>query len=355
MGDDWQTYMAGLRSLDKYQAMAEAVREGREYDVGGLFGSSAALLLATLRNEVKGVYCLAASGLKSARTLRDDFLHFFDREEVVLFPPWAGTREGEPETDEDRETFARRLGVLCRFVEGSPPAVVVAPVQALAQDVVPPAAVKKNTRWIRVGESLDLPTFLPWLECRDLRRVPMAESNGEWSLRGSILDIFPYSSPEPFRIELFDETVDSIRRYDPATQVSVRRLDRCRITLIQKRRFKKPGGRGAASLLDYLPPGSLFAAHEPERILARVNERFQRTGEPRTALAWDRFLRDARRFPVLSLTSMPHEPDRPGVDFVIRSVHRANPGIEGVLEGFRELTKKKTSGSSVARKAKGRG
>ncbi|MHC4599475.1 MAG: hypothetical protein ACYS47_10760 [Planctomycetota bacterium] len=355
MGEDWQTYMAGLRSLDKYQSMAEAVREGREFHVGGLFGSSASLLLATLREEVKGVYLLAAPGIKSARRLRDDLLHFFDREEVELFPAWAATREGERETDEDRETFARCLGILCRFVSGSPPAAVVAPVLALAQEVVPPEAVKKNTRWIRVGEALELESFLPWLESRDLRRVPMAESNGEWSLRGSILDIFPYSSAQPFRVELFDETVDSIRQYDPATQVSVRRLDECRITLIQKRRFKKPGGRGAASLLDYLPAGSLFAAHEPEHIQARVNERFQRTGEPRTALAWDRFCSEAGRFPALYLTSMPRDPDRDGVDFVIRSVHRANPGIEGVLEGFRELTKKKTSGSSVAPKGRGKG
>ena len=149
--------------------------------------------------------------------------------------------------------------------------------------------------------------------------------------------------------------MDSIRRYDPATQVSGRRRAEGRITLIPTRRSKTRGGRGAASLLDYLPSGSLFAAIEPERIQARVNELFQRTGDPRTALAWDRFRREARRFPGLYLTSLPHDPDREGVDFVIRSVHRANPGIEGVLEGFRELVKKKTSLSSVARKGRGKG
>ncbi|MHC4778797.1 MAG: hypothetical protein ACYTFG_09505 [Planctomycetota bacterium] len=353
MDEDWDSYFRGLRSLDKYQAMMSAVARRRRFHVGGLFGSAPALLTAAMNHEVGGVFLLACAGYRDAWRTRDDLLNFFQPDDIEVFPPWEGGRENGGEAD--RETFAHRLGILCRFVSGISPRIVVAPVQALAQEVVPPEAVKKNTRWIRVGKELDLKTFLPWLESRDLRRVPMAETNGEWSLRGSILDVFPYSSPKPFRIELFGDTVDSIRLYDPATQVSIRRQEECRITLIQKGRFKKPGRAGAATLLDYLPGKSLVEILEPERVQARVNEVFQRTGEPKTALAWDRFLADAARFSTLMVTALPHEAEEEGVDFVIRSVHRADPGIEGVLEGFRELVKKKASSPSAARKERGRG
>ncbi|MHC5036388.1 MAG: hypothetical protein ACYTHM_03670 [Planctomycetota bacterium] len=342
MAEDLVQYIQGLRLLDKFGRISRAIQGGETFRVGGMYGSSPALLLAALRPDVKGTFLVATSGMRVSRSVLDDLLHFFGRDEVALFPPWpAATREGG---EEDVEIFSRRLHVLSRYVAGRGPAVVVAPVQALTQEVVPPEAVQKNTRWLRVGEDLDLRTFLPWLEKRDLRRVPMAESNGEWSLRGSILDIFPYSSARPYRIELFDETVDSIREYDPASQVSIQRLETCRITLIQKRRFKKPGAASrAATLLDYLPKGSLCVCLEPDRIAARISEIFQRSQDARIPLAWDRFLEEARRFARLFLTSLPHETEEEGVNFTIRSIHRATPGIEGVLDGFRELIKKKPS------------
>jgi transcription-repair coupling factor (superfamily II helicase) len=339
MAEDLREYIKGLRSLDKFRSVAKAVQTGKTFHVGGLFGSAPALFLSALRRDVKGTYLVACPGLREARTVHDDLLHFFDRDEVAVFPPWEG--RGDEVREEDTETFARRLGILCRFVGGKPPAAVVAPVQALAQEVVPPEAVEKNTRWIRVGEELDTDAFLPWLEGRDLRRVPMAETNGEWSRRGAILDVFPFSSPRPFRVELFGDTVESIREYDPATQVSVRKLRECRVTLIRKRRFQKPGQGRAASLLDYLPKRSLCVYHEPERIEARVSEIFQRTDDARTPLAWSGFLEASGRFARLFVSSLPHEAGAEGVDFTIRSVHRATPGIQGVLEGFREIIKKK--------------
>jgi len=177
-----------------------------------------------------------------------------------------------------------------------------------------------------------------------MHRVPMAETGGEWSLRGSILDVFPTSSPRPLRIELCADTVDSIREYDPATQVSVRRLDACRVTLIPRSRFRKPGPSDRpASLLDFLPPGSVCAFLEPEHIRARVNEVFQRASDARVPLGWDRFEREAGRFARLSITSLPRDPEEEGVDFAIRSIHRTTPGIEGALSGFKELIKKKRS------------
>jgi len=342
MSSELLEYIEGLRSLDKFRAVSSALGRGEPFHVGGMFGSSPALLLAALSPDTQGTFLVATAGVHWARSALNDFLHFFDRDGAVLFPHWEGGRRDASEGD--TETFARRLGVLCRFQGGAPPRVVVAPVHALTQEVVPPEAVRKNTRWIRVGEELDLETFLPWLDSRDLRRVPMAETNGEWSLRGSILDIFPFSSTRPFRVELLGDAVESIREYDPSSQVSVRRLTECRVTLIQRKRFRKPGrGDRPASLLDYLPSGSACVFIETERIQGRVSEIFQRTGEARMPLAWDRFLEDAGNFGRLFLTSLPRDAQEPGVDFTIRSVHRATPGIEGVLDGFRDLVKKKGS------------
>jgi transcription-repair coupling factor (superfamily II helicase) len=338
MAESLEKYLEGLRSLDKFQRVARAVREGGRMTVGGLYGSSPAVFLAALRPDLKGTLLVASAGVRDGNRFRDDLLHFYRPDEVALFPPW----DAAGEKAEDADTFSKRLELLSRFVAGAPPAVVVAPVRALVQDVVPPEAVRKNTRWIRVGEDLDLKAFLPWLESRDMRRVPMAETGGEWSLRGSILDVFPYSSQRPFRIELFADTVDSIREYDPATQASVLRVPECRITLVQRGRFRKPGPADRpASLLDYLPAGSLCAFLEPEQIRARVNEAFQRGSDARVPLGWDRFEAEAGRFARLSLASLPHDPEEEGVDFVIRSVHRTTPGIEGAISGFRELIRQK--------------
>ena len=86
-------------------------------------------------------------------------------------------------------------------------------------------ALAEATREIRVGGALDEQEFTKWLVARGGHATTAVELPGEFSLRGGILDIFPPDAEDPVRIELFGSDVESIRRFDVATQRSLGSLE----------------------------------------------------------------------------------------------------------------------------------
>src|SRR5581483_4885396 len=99
---------------------------------------------------------------------------------------------------------------------------------------------------------------------------------GEIALRGGILDIYPMTSPWPVRLEFFGDELESLRYFDPITQISREQI--AMVTLppageigILKRRVER-GEAPVASLLDYLPDDTLWLFCEPERVDAHAEQ-----------------------------------------------------------------------------------
>jgi len=88
---------------------------------------------------------------------------------------------------------------------------------------------------LKVGERLDLDAFRQRLEAAGYACVSQVVEHGEFAVRGSILDLFPMGAERPYRIELFDDAVESIRDFDPDTQLSVAKVQQ--IQLLPAREF----------------------------------------------------------------------------------------------------------------------
>lgn len=113
--------------------------------------------------------------------------------------------------------------------------VLLAPVSTLMQRLSPKSHVLGNSFSLRLGERLNLEETRSRLESVSYLCVQQVMQHGEFAIRGSILDLFPMGSPEPFRIELFDDEVESIRIFDPETQRSGDKVDD--ISLFPAREF----------------------------------------------------------------------------------------------------------------------
>lgn len=155
---------------------------------------------------------------QSADRIRDDLATWLDSREALVFPimelvPFDILAHSP-------EVPAQRLKVLEKLAQGQNP-VVVAPVASLMRALTPPEIFAHACRTIRWGDQIDLERFLTDLADAGYERVELVESWGQFSLRGGILDLFPMSADRPYRLELFDNEVDSIREFDPATQRSV--------------------------------------------------------------------------------------------------------------------------------------
>jgi len=113
--------------------------------------------------------------------------------------------------------------------------VLLAPVSTLMQRLSPRSHVLGNSFALRPGERLNLDETRSRLESVSYLCVNQVMQHGEFAIRGSILDLFPMGSMVPYRIELFDDEVESIRVFDPETQRSSEKVEA--ISLFPAREF----------------------------------------------------------------------------------------------------------------------
>ena len=141
---------------------------------------------------------------------------------VVPFPDWETLPYDQfsphPEIVSQRLAAMHRLPVLKRGV-------VIVPVQTLLQRLPPLRYVVGNTFDVRVGQTLDLDAEKRRLESAGYRNVPQVMDPGDFAVRGGLLDVYPMGAVEPYRVELLDDEIDSIRAFDPDTQRSLDKVD----------------------------------------------------------------------------------------------------------------------------------
>ena len=121
------------------------------------------------------------------------------------------------------ETIAARLATLAALAQHPAP-IVVTSIRAVMQKTVPPADLAAGMRVLRRGESVNLTELLSALVALGYQYQAVVESPGAFSRRGGILDVWCPTTPQPVRIELVGDEIDSLREFDPATQRSAKEI-----------------------------------------------------------------------------------------------------------------------------------
>ena len=147
--------------------------------------------------------------------------------------------------------------------------VIVSSVAALLQKTFPCGEIQTRTRALARGDKIAPLDLVEFLEEQGYEPEAQVSQKGEIALRGGILDVFPPTSPWPVRLEFFGDELESLRHFDPLTQIS--REEIISITLppagelgILKNRSQK--AKPLATLLDYLPHETIFLLCEPESL-----------------------------------------------------------------------------------------
>ncbi len=185
---------------------------------GGLVGESDALAIAETAARHPGpLLCVAPSARESDR-LEASIRFFAGADTPVLhFPDWETLPYDSFSPHQD--IVSDRLATLAGLPQLERGVVVVA-AQSLMQRLPPVDYVHSRAIALSAGETLDRDAFIRRLESAGYLRVPEVSEHGEFAVRGAIIDLFPMGSSAPFRIDLFDEEIDSLRIFDPETQLS---------------------------------------------------------------------------------------------------------------------------------------
>ncbi len=145
--------------------------------------------------------------------------------------------------------------------------------EALVESVISPSSVTKQQIQIKKGENLGVDGLLSLLVDIGFVRVDFVYEPGQFSIRGGIIDIFSFGNEWPYRIELFDEEVESIRLFDPLTQLSQRNLALVNIIPNVQTHFES---KEYIPLLDAIPSSTIVWIQEPGLIIDRYQDTFER-------------------------------------------------------------------------------
>jgi transcription-repair coupling factor (superfamily II helicase) len=186
-------------------------------------GAALALALTETARELDVPVLAITTDTASANALEGDLAAFAGDLPILHFPDWEILPYDlfAPHPDTVSQRIAA-LNALPRLKRG----VLVLPVATLMQRLPPRSYIHGRSLQVRVGDRLDIGAEQARLVHAGYRSVPQVAEPGEFAVRGALLDIFAMGQPAPVRIELLDDTVDSIRAFDAETQRSLDKTDR---------------------------------------------------------------------------------------------------------------------------------
>ena len=183
----------------------------------GLYGSAFALTIHEAALARSGPILVIAKSSQQAHFLLQEILFFSGADYPVdIFPDYETLIYDSFSPHQD--IVSDRLKLLSRDFTGR--SIVIAPISTLLMKLPPRAFLIGHNLRISVGDRLNLTDLRRQLEAAAYRVVDTVVERGEFTVRGAVLDLYPMGAHTPFRIELFDDDVDSIRTFDPDTQLS---------------------------------------------------------------------------------------------------------------------------------------
>src|SRR5271168_477103 len=194
---------------------------------GKLYGAAAALAIAEAAARSNGPLIVIAQNSRDAESLSDEIRFFAGTDLSARIFPDLETLPYDSFSAHPDITSAR-LATLAELPRARKGVWLVA-VDTLMQRLAPRSFVEAYSLKVHVGETLDLEALRAQLALAGYAAVTQVVAHGEFAVRGSLIDVFPMGSDAPYRIDMLDRDVDSIRRFDPDSQRSLEKLDRIQL------------------------------------------------------------------------------------------------------------------------------
>jgi len=204
------------RTIDKIESGE------KEIFTSGLCGSAKGFFLSYLFENLNPPALVITPRPEEAQNIADDLASFLGEEKVFYFPSWEilPYEFSFPSS----EVIGKRLLALFNLLFKKN-VVVVTCIRAALEKTLTPSQFEDSCLKLKIGENHNLSLLAKKLSNLGFVRYPQVEEVGSFSLRGGILDIFPYSSVDPIRIEFFGDCVESIREFSILTQRTTKKIN----------------------------------------------------------------------------------------------------------------------------------
>lgn len=198
---------------------------GKRFTLPRPAGSADALLLARLGEREKAAgrpMTVVTANAADAQRLLEEIAFFAPTLRCALFPDWETLPYDTFSPHQD--LISERLATLWRISQRDKETgadVVIVPATTALYRLAPPSFLAGYTFEFKVKQKLDEAKLKSQLTLAGYSHVTQVVSPGEYAVRGGLIDLFPMGSPVPYRVDLFDDEIDSIRTFDPDSQRSL--------------------------------------------------------------------------------------------------------------------------------------
>ena len=199
-------------------------KPGMKSQWGKLYGSALTLAISNLAQQSGQFIILITSDMPSAQKLKYELSFFLQDSDlgILTLPDWETLAYDQFSPHQD--IISERLATLYHL-PNLKKGVLIVPLSTLMHRLMPVDYINNNTLLLDKGMTLDIAQFRRDLEKSGYRCVANVYEHGEFAVRGSIIDLYPMGSTLPYRLDLFDDEIDSIKTFDIETQRSINTID----------------------------------------------------------------------------------------------------------------------------------
>ncbi len=318
LSDILKRYQAD-EALNSFAAQVKSSEDGK-FQVRGLAGSQMSFLIATLYRLTHRNLLVLLTDKEEALYVQSDLQALMPRKEIFFFP--ASYKRPYQVEEVDNANVLQRAEVLNELNHTrTGRQVIISFAEALNEKVVNRRSLIKNTLEIRKGETLGMDFVVSLLEEYGFEREDYVIEPGQFAVRGGLLDVFSFAHELPYRIEFFGDEIDSVRLFDPVTQMSEEEIERVSlIPNIQRHLLTEE----KVSLLEYVSPKTLVIANnipfieaDIDRMFAKAEAHFEQlhtqSGGAATSrrptdlyLTGEAFRKDLKGFAVVEMNQQPY-------------------------------------------------
>ncbi|WP_027001054.1 transcription-repair coupling factor [Eisenibacter elegans] len=241
----------------------------------GLVGSLDALVAAALYRQHQATHLFIMHDKEEAAYFAGDLQNLLGSDEVVQIFPTSYKRPYQYEEIENANVL-QRAEVLNRINQSAEGLLVVTYPEALSERVINRKSLLQHTFSLSQGEKIDLQFLTEILASYDFERTDFVTEPGQYAVRGGIVDVFSFANDWPYRVDFFGNEVESLRIFDPVTQLSTQTLDKIAIIpnvqtkLIEEQR---------ESFFEFIPKQTKVWYKDRTHLLDTLAQSFQKVEE----------------------------------------------------------------------------
>jgi transcription-repair coupling factor (superfamily II helicase) len=258
------------------QTLAEGIRTSNSIPIQlkNVHGSLDSVLIAAVCKSTRANHLVILNDREEASYFLNDLQNLLEKTEVLFFPM---SYKRPYEYDEiENANILMRAETLNRIGNHPESNIIVTYPEALSEKVINKKSLASNTFLVMKGEKLDRDFLEEFLHTYDFEKTDFVYEPGQFAIRGGIIDVYSFANELPYRIELFGDEIDSIRTFDPGSQLSVGNFDKVSLMPNVQTRLVKEERQ---SFFEFIAPNSRVWIKDFQLTKDVVEKSFEKASE----------------------------------------------------------------------------